>query len=95
MGKKTSKANGRQWKLVTDTPITEYRCGAKAGERVRLKKEIVVLSKDGKPTGEVHRANEIWMVTTGSSSPPPGCLAQAAGWPRAHLGRRQRFLGMV
>ena len=58
-----------KWKLVTEYPITEYQCGIRAGERVRLRQELVVRDYRGKPTG-VHHAGEIWTVLSGSAEPP-------------------------
>jgi hypothetical protein len=58
------------WQLVTADAVTEYKCGARVGERVRLRKDVVVIDHRGKPTGEVHHAGEIWSVTKGSAVPP-------------------------
>lgn len=58
-----------QWKLVTEYPITEYQCGIRAGERVRLRQELVVRDHRGKPT-RVHEAGEIWTVLSGSAESP-------------------------
>ena len=44
---------------VTDYPITQYRCGARAGDQVRLRHGI------GK-----HPAGEIWSVLSGSADEP-------------------------
>jgi hypothetical protein len=54
---------------VTDYPVTKYRCGAVAGDKVRLRKELVVRDHRGKPKG-VHHAGEIWIVLSGSAEPP-------------------------
>jgi len=59
-----------KWKLIGDYPITEYQCGARAGERVRLRQDIVVRDHKDKPTGNVHRAGEIWTVLSGAAEPP-------------------------
>ena len=59
-----------KWKLVTEYPITDHQCGARAGERVRLRRDIVVRDRRGKPTGDVHRAGEIWTVINGAAEPP-------------------------
>jgi len=58
-----------KWKLVTEYPITDYQCGIHAGEKVRLRQELVVRDHRGQPTG-VHRAGEIWTVLSGSAEPP-------------------------
>ena len=57
--------------LVTDYPVTEYQCGARAGDRVRLRHDIIVRQHDETPTGEVHRAGEVWTVLRGSVEQPP------------------------
>lgn len=60
----------RKWKFVDSYPIDEYQCGAKAGERVRLRKDLVIHDQQDKPTGKVNRADEVWTVVRGSNSPP-------------------------
>ncbi len=52
--------------LVTEYPITEYKCGLKAGDRVRLKKDLIVRDHRNRPTGDVHPKGEIWTVLRGS-----------------------------
>lgn len=59
-----------KWKLVTEYPITDYQCGARAGEQVRLRKDIIVQDHRGKPAGDVQRAGEIWTVINGAAEPP-------------------------
>lgn len=44
---------------VTRYPVTEYRCGARAGDRVRLRREI-----------GSHPAGEIWSVLPGAAEEP-------------------------
>ena len=58
--------------------ITHYQCGLVAGQRVRLKKDIVVTCA-GVPTGTVHRAGEVWIVLTGVDSDPVLWLQQLDG----------------
>jgi len=58
-----------KWKLVTEYPVTEYQCGIRAGESVRLRQELVVRDHRGKET-RVHHAGEIWIVLSGSAEPP-------------------------
>ncbi len=55
-----------KWKLVSEYPITEYSCGVKAGDKVRLRHDIIVRYANGKPSGAVHHRGEIWSVLTGS-----------------------------
>ena len=58
-----------KWKLVTKYPITVYHCGIRAGEKVKLRRELVVRDHRGKQMG-VHHAGEIWTVLSGSVEPP-------------------------
>jgi hypothetical protein len=44
---------------VTRYPVTQYRCGARAGDRVRLRRKI----------GD-HPAGEIWSVLRGAAEEP-------------------------
>src|SRR5207247_9799454 len=59
-----------KWKFVSEFPISEYRCGLRAGQRVRLKHDITVLDHKGQPTGKVHREGEIGSLLRGSKEPP-------------------------
>jgi hypothetical protein len=52
--------------LVTEYPATKYKCGLKAGDEVRLKKDLVVRDHRNRPTGEVHGKGEVWTVLRGS-----------------------------
>jgi hypothetical protein len=58
------------YNLVTEYPITHYKCGARAGDRVRLRHDIEVQDHIGALTGEVHRAGEIWSVLPGAAEEP-------------------------
>jgi hypothetical protein len=57
-------------RFVSEYPIDQYRCGLKAGDKVRLKRDIVVHDSQGKPTGGIHRAGEVWRVLPGAKSKP-------------------------
>ena len=57
--------------LVTEYPVTDYQCGVRAGDRVRLRHDIIVREHDGTPTGIVHHAGEVWTVLRGSIEEPP------------------------
>jgi len=59
-----------EWKLIGEYPIKEYSCGLVAGQKVKLRSDIVVTDHAGNPTGTVHKAGEIWEVLTGSKEPP-------------------------
>jgi hypothetical protein len=58
-----------KWKLVTRFPIRLYRCGARAGEQVRLRRKLVVRDHRNKPVG-THAAGEIWTVVRGAAEEP-------------------------
>jgi hypothetical protein len=47
-----------------------YKCGLVVGQRVRLKKDIVVKNYYGVPTGVVHRAGDEWTVLNGITTDP-------------------------
>ena len=61
-----------EWKLHVPTKhnrITKYKCGLVAGQRVRLRKELVV-TRAGVPTGKVHPCGEEWTVLPGIATDP-------------------------
>ena len=58
------------YRPVTDYPVTEYCCGARAGDRVRVRRDIVVRDHSGNPTSKIHRAGEIWSVLPGAAEEP-------------------------
>ena len=39
-----------------------YFCGLRPGDRVRLKKDLIVTDHNDQPTGEVHQLGEVWTV---------------------------------
>jgi hypothetical protein len=49
---------------------SEYLCGVRVGERVRLLQELVIRDERGRPTSEVHSPGEIWTVLPPSSDMP-------------------------
>lgn len=55
-----------KWKFVKDYPITNYKCGLKAGDLVRLKKDLIEMDYKNRPTGEVRSKGEIWTVIPGA-----------------------------
>ncbi len=65
---------------VSTFDITEYECGLKAGDKVRLRTDLKVLDDDEQETGCVYKAGEVWTVLTGSSQDPETLwLRQADG----------------
>jgi hypothetical protein len=59
-----------EWKLVTEYGVASYACGLRAGDRVALKKPLVMHNHEGKPTGKTYPAGEVWTVLTGSRQDP-------------------------
>ncbi len=55
-----------KWRLITDYSITNYRCGLRAGDQVRLKKDLIEMDYNNKPTGEIRSKGEIWTVIPGA-----------------------------
>ena len=74
-----------EWKLVGSYTVSTYRCGLRAGDRVALRRDLIVNDRRGKPTGEVHRIGEVWTVLHGSEA-DPGVL-----WLRQADGERQTW----
>ena len=57
------------WKLVTGYELAEYPCGLRAGDRVRLTRELVVLAHTGE-INEVRPSGEVWTVLPGVENEP-------------------------
>jgi len=55
---------------VTEFNIERYQCGLVAGDKLRLKHDIIVRDAEGEPTGDVHEAGGIWEVLTGAEADP-------------------------
>jgi hypothetical protein len=41
---------------------TEYLCGVRVGERVRLLQELVMRDERGNPTSDIRKPGEVWTV---------------------------------
>jgi hypothetical protein len=54
---------------ITEFDLLEYRCGLRAGDLVRLIKDLAIVDDDDCPIG-VHRQGEIWGVLSGSHQDP-------------------------
>jgi hypothetical protein len=59
-----------KWKLVDTFDVAKYKCGLKAGESVRLLKDLRMKYKNGKLTLEVYKSGDVWRVVYGSSQDP-------------------------
>jgi|WetSurMetagenome_2_1015567.scaffolds.fasta_scaffold1363489_1 hypothetical protein len=70
MASKKSRKDKFGWKLMNEFPITEYTCGLKAGDRVVLKKDLIIRDDGGNPTGKIHSKGEAWVVLPGSKLLP-------------------------
>ena len=61
------------WKLHTpdnDNLFSQYKCGLVAGQRVALRKDLIIHDHMNEPTGDSHPAGEIWWVLPGLKSDP-------------------------
>ena len=77
------------WKLhlpTEDNLFDQYKYGLTAGDRVRLKKDLVVTDSNGLPTGEVHPAGEEWVVLSGVKV-GSGSVAATPRWRAMHVQR--------
>lgn len=77
-------SDGREFKLVGEYDIDAYQCGLKAGDRVRLRRELTIRDQTGQ-TSEVHPSSEIWTVLRGSSHDP------SVVWLRQANGKRHTW----
>lgn len=59
-----------KWKLISEFPVIAYRRGARAGEPVRLRRELAIRDHLGNLTGKVYPAGEIWTVLRGTAEEP-------------------------
>jgi hypothetical protein len=59
-----------KWRLIGTYPVQIYACGLKAGQKLRLRKDVVVRDTDGCEAGTVFKAGEFWEVILGSAEPP-------------------------
>jgi len=50
--------------------LVEYPCGLKAGDRLQLKRDLVIRDHEDRPTGEVIPAGSIWTVFAGHPDEP-------------------------
>lgn len=87
-----------EWKLhepTEDNVFLEYNCGLVAGQRVALKRELVVRDHLNEPTGKVHPKGEIWQVLPGLRSDPVLWFRQPDGsrctWKDAPAEREEWF----
>jgi hypothetical protein len=56
--------------LPNEYSVAEYQCGLKAGDRVKLVREIVIMDDYGLPTGIVYDKGEVWTVQPGARNEP-------------------------
>ncbi|MDO8478425.1 MAG: hypothetical protein Q7W02_19955 [Candidatus Rokubacteria bacterium] len=55
---------------VTNFTVQIYRCGLRAGDRLRLKRSLAGLDEAGVPTGLTHEAGQLWTALTGAPEDP-------------------------
>lgn len=59
-----------QWSLHKGGDLERYRIAIRPGDRVRLRRPLVICDHEGKPTGKVHPLGEVWSVLTGCANEP-------------------------
>lgn len=69
-GRKDRNGKKDKWVIIESYPITEYRCGARAGDRVRLRRELIIEDQSGRKTGDVFPAGGVWTVLRGAKEEP-------------------------
>lgn len=75
----SSNSDKKNWRFVGDFTVTDYKCGIRAGSRVRLKQDLVCKDHKDQPTGEVHCIGQIWEVLPTSPIDPVIRLKQTDG----------------
>ena len=55
-----------KYKLPAEFPVMEYKCGLKAGDKVKLIRNLVITDDYGLPTGKAYPKDEIWTVEPGA-----------------------------
>jgi len=58
------------WKIVTEYSLKTYPCGLRAGDRLRLRKELIQRFHDGRPTGKSYACGTIFEVLSGVGDEP-------------------------
>jgi hypothetical protein len=58
------------FELVTEYGLSTYPCGARAGDKVRIKISIVVRDHRGKPTGKIYPKGQTWTILSGVKKEP-------------------------
>jgi len=62
-------ADEATFKVIHDFTVTDYNCGLRAGDSVRLIKDLQERDHEDRPT-EVRKAGEEWTVLKGSTEDP-------------------------
>ena len=62
-----------EWKLHVpseDNLFLNYKCGLVAGQRVALRKDLVICNHRDDPTGKIYPKGDVWLVLPGITSDP-------------------------
>jgi hypothetical protein len=59
--------------------LRAYACGVRAGDRLRLKRDLAILDHEGRPSGQVIPAGSIWRVLPGNPEQPDVVWLQEPG----------------
>ena len=63
-------AGGGPAEYLDSRALDCYPNGVRAGARLRLKNDLPIYDHEGRPSGVVHRAGEIWVALPGRSTSP-------------------------
>jgi 2-C-methyl-D-erythritol 4-phosphate cytidylyltransferase len=80
-----------EWKLVTSYPVTKYKCGAKAGDKISLRNNLPIRTIRGEII-HTHFAGEIWTVLSGTKEKPPVIWLRKSDGSRCIWSDDQDFL---
>ena len=66
----TNTPEDPQWNLITEFSIATYECGAKAGEYIRLKKDLPITQGSNRVQVGVYKQGRTAVVLKGSKDSP-------------------------
>ncbi len=68
--KRPARRDAKKIRFISSYPVKRYKCGLRAGERIRIKQAVAVRNHRGKPTGKIYPVGEIWTVLSGAREKP-------------------------
>jgi len=68
--KRTPGTRKPQWRYIERYDVKQYQCGLRAGEYVRLRRDLPLYDWVGRATGNVYSAGLVWRVLPGAAEDP-------------------------